>query len=216
MQFDPKKYIYPPRPILCQIDWEMVQEINDSPEWVAELKLNGDRCMIFVYDGIFEFWSRHGHTLKRYSPSEQLLDALQHCGIPDGSIIDGELIHMRHHSIKHTLLFYDVLAWNGEYTNRLDLEQRVAFLDRLNFGRDLWRSLQYSFNIYPLFDAIMHGREHPHLTHATTTYGQDITPLIEGLVLKKRIQSRFTLERRSAKEVGWMFKVRVPHKNYLF
>lgn len=215
MKFDPQLYIYPPRPMLGQRDWPMVEEINENPSWVAELKLNGDRCLLYVLEDRVEFWSRHGHQLKRFKPNKKLLDAIAVCGIPINSIVDAELLHLRHHSIKYTLLFYDVVAWGGVYVNTLSLAERTKFLDCLTYGPQVWRSIQYRFNLFSLFDAIRDGTPHPHLTHCMQLYGQNIEAIIEGLVLKN-LNGTFRLERKSSKDVGWMLKLRIPHKNYAF
>ena len=57
------KYFYPEKPVLIHRDQDLVTELSDNDNFIAEPKYNGQRCMLHIIDGKVEFWSRHGELL---------------------------------------------------------------------------------------------------------------------------------------------------------
>lgn len=66
----------------------------DSPDWVAEQKFDGVRCMIHRSDG--EVFFTQGSTQLKFAAAAQWLDALREdieaFGLPNNFVMDGELM----------------------------------------------------------------------------------------------------------------------------
>jgi len=213
MKFDKDKYVYPCSPTLIPPGHYLLEKYSNNKEIISELKLNGSRCLLYkIQNNEYEFWSRRGQKLK-YNPSIDLIEQLNQCGIPDGSIIDCELLHKK--SFKNILYFYDVQAWNGYYCLDMNLEERKELLSKLKYSQNIWMAFSFQEDINELFECIKEKKEHVFLEYCKEKYDENILDIIEGLVIKK-LNSRFEFGVKSCRQVGWMCKLRLSTKNYSF
>lgn len=162
MPFRKWRYIYPPRPGSATPYPISGQEGSDvyrsGGEWQAQLKLNGTRSLIvFRPDGGIEFYNRHAEHHKAWSaPGWMVAEIRKQFRVEKGewSIIDSELLHSKHASVKDTLYAFDILVLNGRYLVKTSYEERFATLSEvcghpttevagfdgmvLEIGRGLW------------------------------------------------------------------------------
>ena len=109
--------------------------------WIGQLKYNGTRILVKYLPSLtgrsedvpVELWNRHGNRLWNYMVPEDLLGQLRdlHSYLPisslETSILDGELIDMKHKALKDTIAIWDILVKDSEhlvgstYQERYDL-----------------------------------------------------------------------------------------------
>ncbi len=188
------KYFYPEKPVLVHRDQELVYRLSEDPDYVGEIKFNGQRLVLHVIDGKPEFWGRHGDVLT-YKPSEAVLSAISEKIPCEGYyIFDGELRHNKVPGVRDKIVLWDVFAWEGR-TVRLVYEDRRELLKRLNLDTDLDSTLtligQCEGNFKETFDR---------LTAESDEF--------EGIVIKN-IKGKLNLGRTGAKNSDWMFKIRI-------
>jgi len=125
------QYFYPQRPKLCARSL-MGRFEREPRRWLAELKLNGDRCVVVVTKAReLQLWNRHGEPLKYRPPKwmkDQLLDAL-----PANTVLDGELMHARVRELKNCLALFDVIMYNGRLLITEPQRKRWSVLDSFIF-----------------------------------------------------------------------------------
>ena len=191
---------YPPKPTLITLQQPLFQALEKDSRVIAELKFKGDRLILKrLKDGKFEFWNRHGSKFK-YTPSAKLLEHLSSLNWKGECVCDGELLHNKTKSIKHSVALWDVFIWNGESLKAKPFVERRAFLERV-FGdkryEDLWRSVSWLDGWKEVFDRLTVREE------------------IEGLVMK-RMDAKLILGNTSSPKVSYMWKVRKPEGLYKF
>lgn len=84
--------LYPPKPTRATPNSEYHRRIIEDPNWIAEPKKDGDRCLVKITPGGPELWSRHG-TKTRYGWLQGLANELTEWDLPVGAILDCELCH---------------------------------------------------------------------------------------------------------------------------
>lgn len=187
------KYFYPEKPVLVHRDQELVYKLSENPDYIGEIKFNGQRLELHVMDGIPEFWGRHGEKLT-YNPSEAVLGAIKE-KIPTTGyyIFDGELRHNKVIGIRDKIVLWDVFTWESK-TVRLEYHERRELLKSLNLGIDLGSTLcmadQCIGDFRNTFDRLIEESDE-----------------FEGIVMKNR-HGKLNLGRTGAKNSDWMFKIR--------
>ena len=102
--------------------------LDSDGGWIAEVKKNGWRCLAQKESGALTLWTRHRTTINdnladlRASLSEQL---------PDGTIIDGELLNNRTKEIKGVYYVFDILMFRGRHLVSLPLKERREILETI-------------------------------------------------------------------------------------
>ncbi len=116
------QYFYPCKPNRITLE---TLEIFDNPSWIAETKKNGWRAIIEKDNGGLTIWTRH-HTLIK----EPLSDIRAVCGnLPDGTMLDGELIFTRRvKGVPDRLYLFDLLYLDNQNFIQRPLEYRKATL----------------------------------------------------------------------------------------
>ncbi|WP_270578160.1 hypothetical protein [Caldibacillus thermoamylovorans] len=66
---------------------EKVPEPFDSDQYITELKLDGFRLFLSYFNGEYHLYTRHHHEV-----SSQFTEIFGDLNLPDGTILDGELI----------------------------------------------------------------------------------------------------------------------------
>lgn len=89
-----------------------------DPAWMAQIKHNGERCLIRVRPGEIEGINRKGQV--RPLPAE-VVQAIWNVTPPPHSLIDGELLGSQ-------FAPFDLLEWGGECLRHLPAEERHARL----------------------------------------------------------------------------------------
>jgi ATP-dependent DNA ligase len=198
-------YLYPEKPKLISINQPLFQKLSDDPRWVAEPKYNGNRLVLAVDGNDVEFWNRHGERFD-YEPDENLRDALdEFAGHTKGlCVFDGELRHNKVPGIRHKIVLWDTLMWDGKLLTTAYRERREHFNQFPEPVRLLTRNggaLTAAYGVgrgfRPSFDF----------------WTQD--PEIEGLVIKN-LNGKLNLSRTAGQDSNWMVKVRRPNNSYRF
>lgn len=192
-------YLFPPKPTLITITQPMFKKLEADPDYVAELKLNGTRLELHVFNSgeRFEFWNRHKKLLK-YEPSKELLDHLKLIKWQGDCIVDGELMHFKTIHIKHRIVLWDVFIWNGEYQGGKSYAERRAILEKA-FGSlafmDLYINPQHKTGFRSIYEEYIKKDE------------------VEGLVMKS-LKAKLVVGKRDCPIVKYMWKVRKPGPSY--
>lgn len=130
MDYNEFTYLYPPRPKTSIPPSDQSFDKFKKLRWIAELKLNGQRCLIYISpDFDIEFWNRHGEKHNNWKCPNWLMDELKNSINHDGKwlVIDCELLHNKDKSIKNTIYIWDILVaenkflFNSSYINRRKL-----------------------------------------------------------------------------------------------
>lgn len=187
------KYFYPEKPVLVHRDQELVHRLSEDPDYVGEIKFNGQRLELHVMDGLPEFWGRHGEKLT-YKPSDTVLDEIREKIPCEGYyIFDGELRHNKVPGIRDKIVLWDVFAWDSR-TLRSEYDERRELLKSLDLGIDLGNTLsmadQCTGDFRGIFDRLIEESDE-----------------FEGIVMKNR-HGKLNLGRTGAKNSDWMFKIR--------
>ncbi len=118
-----------------------VTKLPDGPEWTYEIKLDGFRLEAVKTDGKVTLYSRRGKMLNQKFP--YIAAALS--GIPEGTIIDGELVALdeegrsvfnllqNYRSAESQIHFYafDLLVHKGKDLTSLPLSERRKLLEKM-------------------------------------------------------------------------------------
>lgn len=215
--------VFPSRPPRIHVTSDSVALLQ-SDEYVCEPKLNDSHLLLIKQRGVWEFWSRHG-TLLAYQPSPQLYDYLDSLNIPDGTVFDGGLLHMKHSAIKHKIVIWDILVADGKwrehksYQENRELIEKLTGLKTATGGmKTVWlQLLNFLRGDTPVFLAPWVSGKHvkPYFDWVVkqdpfATYRDDgVTAsscMVEGLVVK-HLKSTITI-RGNAVEYGGQFKMR--------
>lgn len=138
--------VFPPRPPRIHVDSDSVISFQND-DHVCEAKLNDSHLLLAKRRGLWEFWSRHG-TLLVYQPSTRLYEYLESLDVPDGTVFDGGLLHMKHSAIKHKLVLWDLPIADGKwrenktYQENRELMEKLTGLKTVNGGmKTVWLQL---------------------------------------------------------------------------
>lgn len=196
------KVFYPPKPILISIGQPLFSKLDRDPNVVAEMKYNDSRLVLKRSpQGEFEFWNRYGARFN-YSPSENLLANLKRLNWKGHCVLDGGLLHTKVKSVKHHVVLWDVIVWDGEEVIKKPFSERRVILEKVFevsklFDNNLLLSPQWKTEFRKLYHEVIKA------------------DYIEGLVMK-RLDARMVLGKTSSPVVATMWKVRKPTKNYRF
>lgn len=122
------KYLYP-----CKPNWiwpgEYLDRLDNDPQWVAEVKRNGWRCLVEKdYDGVLRLWTRHKTLIP--DALAALRAALADL-VPMGTELDGELIDKRTKNIKGQLVLFDIIYYRGQLVTDSPLYKRRLILESI-------------------------------------------------------------------------------------
>jgi len=129
MKFPNHIYFYPEKPVLVHRDQDLVEMFCTDPDWVAELKYNGVRCVLTIINGEVSFWTRHGAPIKTIDLTDdrckelvkEVTDAVPSTGHYQ---FEGELRHKKVTGLQYRLVLWDCLIYNDEYLNKLTYDER--------------------------------------------------------------------------------------------
>ena len=190
------KYFYPERPVLMNVDQDLMTRLSVDPDWIAEKKYNGKHLVLYYLAGEFQFWGRHGELLK-YTPDDTMRETLSQLPqLPDYTVFDGELRDGKVKGIRNKIVLFDLLIWDAQLLLDKPFWHRRNLLEKIAYNI-IPLPVQYQFDFVNIFHDVIKD------------------PEIEGLVLKNR-HGVLSLGRKSANTSKWMFKVRRPNNSYKF
>jgi hypothetical protein len=212
--FNQWNYIFPPRPKTA-IPFADAPRYADG-RWQAQLKLNGTRNLIAVSpDGEVDFWNRHKERHRAWTPPTWIADEVRArfaCG--KWTVLDSELLHSKHASVKDTLYLFGALVLGGQHLVGETYEACYAGLvgacgavgpDVPGYGgyvaeagRGLWLARMIPPDRWPdAWDVASRS------------------PVAEGLVLK-RVKARLEPGRAENNNGTWMIRCRKASKSFAF
>lgn len=206
MKIDVFKYFYPERPVLVHRDQDLVDRLSDDPNWIAELKYNGQKLELHVIDGKVLFYGRHGNLLKyHYDPSPELVEYFKK-RFPKGYyLFSGELRHNKVVGVQHKIVLWDVFIYKNQFLYKEPYWARRAFLEKHfhSFGDATFQNLDiYKKNNYPVCLIYQFKTDFKKVFNEVIKEDE-----LEGLVMKN-LQGKLDLGRKSGPDSKWQFKIR--------
>jgi hypothetical protein len=169
-----------------------INELENSGEYIAEKKWNGDNVLIDTND-INHFWNRN-HEYLKYIPNDPMKAELS--AWPRNMVINAELIHNHTKIFKNLLIVHCVMIWKGKpFIGKTWNDSRKILNDQLTDSH-VQVSVIHQSNFWELFEA---------------TDGI----VIEGIILKK-LSGKLVFSATPISDVPWMLKIRKPCKKYSF
>lgn len=215
MKFNKIIYFYPEKPVLILKESNALDEMSNDPDYVAELKYNGQRCELHFFNGNAEFWDRHGKHLDYNSNSlykdgreSIVVELRKRFGYKGYFVFDGELRHNKA-GVYNRFMIYDIHVYENEFLNRLIFSERRDILES-HFEAVEYEDehdLRYFPDIRPVSLSTQYPDEFRQLfiDAGEGSYGN--TDEIEGIVIKN-LNGKLKLGRSSSSHSMWMFKVR--------
>lgn len=209
MKMDKFYFIFPPRPCDGSIQYgeDTYQSYKTKPGYIAQLKLNGQRNLIYIFpDGHIEMWNRHGEKHRSYTPPKWMLDQITASfRIEPGkfTVLDGELLNNKDSTIKDTLCIWDILVYNGEYLIGTTYGERYNLLLNISakyadgdYAYEITNKLWVARNILPeMWD---------------NEWAKTKTSYVEGFVLK-RLDGKLEMGLKKCNNGSWLVRCRRPH-----
>jgi hypothetical protein len=185
-------YYYPNRPMLIPPNQTFIQKLEDSGQYVGELKWNGDNVLIDT--NTMEFWNRYKER-HQFIPNEVMREELSKW--PKRAVVNAELMHYRTKDIKNTIIVHCIMVWNGHpLIGKTWGDSRKIIEDYFQSGPCVQVSETFQTGFWERFQQ----------TDGTT---------IEGIILK-RLTGKLVFSTTPVKDVSYMFKIRKPSKKYPF
>lgn len=161
-------YIYPNKP-----NWIDKQDIKlyEKPNWIAERKKNGWRCLAYRNQNNLELWTRHHTLIPDLLPKTRSL-LMQ---LTLDTVIDGELIDKRTKDVKDEYYAFDILFFEGKPLVNVPWKERRKILENLNLIVGMELSEPINLGKRMLYDmAVKDGDEGIVLKEINSTYIVDL------------------------------------------
>jgi ATP-dependent DNA ligase len=187
-------YFYPCMPNRVAPDSVHFKELDRDPKWIGEVKKNGWRCLTYR-NATLELWTRRKTLIKDPLPClrQELMDML-----PEGTIIDGELLEKRTKEIKGRYYIFDVLMFRNVPIYSYKWSERRLILEELYFKATSMGSLELSLPVNI-------GKEKLYLDNISSDD-------VEGIVLKK-MNSPYPISLTSCTDNPFWIKIKRPEKS---
>jgi ATP-dependent DNA ligase len=210
MKYQNYSYIYPPRPRNSVPPRDISKW--DNKMMLAQPKLNGSNCVIFLNEENLVVMNRHGQRLTNFQLSKSEITKL-HSG-SGWMVLNGEYLNKSKRDetglvFNHKFVIFDVLVYNGQHLVGKTFQERVNLLDELfdqkeseknylyNISENIYRVKSYYDNFNELFEDFIK------------------IDMIEGLVCK-RTTAKLELGISENNNFKSQVKFRKPTKNYSF
>jgi ATP-dependent DNA ligase len=189
---------YPDKP--TEAPPEVIAGFKEA-DYISQCKYDGYRFQIYR-DGGYHLVTRMGETVynhpvlkKMVAAHPQLFKACESLAMPDGSVIDSELVGPRGNQ-KPGVYIFDCIKWNGEWLGRMPYEQRWGLCLPLQLPHpDIHLAETFTSGFIAKFEA---------MKKAWLARGGGMD-LYEGIVVKWR-QGRLVLSRNSSTKSNCMWK----------
>ena len=210
IKYENFSYIYPPRP-------KNAVPISEIQSWdnglmIAQPKINGSNCVIFM-NGVDVFvYNRHNQVLTNYNLNKD--DVLKLYSGKGWMVLNGEYLNKAKSdenllTFNHKLIIFDIIVYNSMYLVGQTFQERISLLDKLYGTIDSDKSYLFSIseNIYRVKSYTSNFREiFDNLTKID---------MIEGLVMKRK-GARLEVGTTENNNTKSQIKFRKPTKNYKF
>lgn len=183
------KYIYPNLPNF--IDPKSVDDYK--PNYIAEVKKNGWRCLAWRKKEGLELWTRRNTLIKDSLPKtrEFLMQ------LPIDTIVDGELLDKRTKNIKDHYYAFDLLFLEGKSVMHLPWKARREKLETLVAQYAIWVELAKPIQL-----------------GFSTLYNLAVADGDEGIVIKN-INSKYLVGLRESPHNPQWFKAKQAEKCFM-
>lgn len=212
MNYNSFRYIFPPRPKNAIPDSDL--NFWDNGSLLAQPKLNGSNCVIFMNGEKMMIMNRHSQYMTNVNISRLEVAELFRGEPGKWVVLNGEYLNKSKQDenrlvFNHKLVIFDILVYNSDYLVGQTFEQRIKLLDSLYGQNDSEKPYLYSIsdNVYrvksfdtgfkPLFDQLTS------------------IDMIEGLVLKRK-NAKLEIGNTENNNTKSQLKARKPTKNYKF
>jgi RNA ligase len=212
-KYNTYSYIFPPRPKnACD-----PKDINkwDNKMMIAQPKMNGSNCVIFMNDEYCYVMNRHNQRLTNFQLSKSELSEL-YKPVDKGNwlVINGEYLNKSKNDetglvFNHKFIIFDILVFNSDYLVGQTFEQRVKLLDNLYGQKKSEKDYLYQIteNIY-------------RVKSYDTNFNQIFNELtkidmVEGIVCKRK-SARLELGTTEGNNTKSQIKFRKPTKSYRY
>jgi hypothetical protein len=212
-RYNTYNYIYPPRP-------KNPIPIEDISKWdnkmmLAQPKMNGSNCVLFMNGEYTYTMNRHGQRLTNFQLNKsELLELYKPVKNGNWLVINGEYMNKSKSDEKglvfnHKLVIFDILVYNSDYLLGSTFESRIKMLDELYGTKNSEKDYLYQFtdNIYRVKS---YENDFVDIFNKLTKID-----MIEGLVMKRK-KAKLELGSTENNNTKSMIKARKPTKNYKF
>jgi ATP-dependent DNA ligase len=198
------KCYFPCKPNRLSPGSDLFRRLDNDAGWIAEVKKNGWRCLACKDGGALTLWTRHHTTINDPLPE---LRALLTEILPEGCVIDGELLQNRTKQIKGVCYVFDLLTLEGTVTN-LPLWRRRRLLEAI-FETAMLKIANRGGNVHPVEVA------HQYQIGKVKLYYDSITgEENEGIVLKHVNSTYNASELRCLQNPYWLKVKRIEKHVY--
>lgn len=197
-------YFYPAKPTLITLHQQLFQDLNSDPDYVAELKYNGDRLELITPDGgkTWQWWNRY-EALFHFTPTPKLLESLRPLKLKGWCQLDGELLDHRTKGVKQTPVLFDVIVFDGKVQMETFNVRRNRLWEIFGTPEEIYDTPEQGVvNIAPQWNAGEFRDVYDLYTRIEW---------VEGLVMKN-LRSKLIVGRTSCPTVTTMYKVRKRQK----
>lgn len=184
-------YYYPNRPTLMPPDKGKIEALENTGEYVAERKFNGDNILIFT--DTMQIWNRRKER-HRFIPSPAMREELNKW--PKHSLLNAELMNYRTKLIKDIIIVHCVMVWEGNVLNGKTWGDSRKILDDQPSGAHVQVSQVYKKGFWKLFQ-------------------EADGETIEGIIIK-RLAGKLIFSCTPIADTSFMIKIRKPCKKYRF
>ncbi len=201
------QYIFPPRP-KNPIPPGNIQ-MWDNGMMIAQPKINGSNCTIYLNGKDMYVYNRHGSRLTGFDIAKDEIMKL-YCGngwmVINGEFTNKAKLDSNFKDFRNKFCIFDLLVYDGQYMVGSTFEQRVKMLDNL-----LGTPTDY---ISPITENIYHIKSF-HKDFVKLFDELIKIDMVEGLVLKRK-SARLEIGTSENNNSKSQIKVRKPTKNYKF
>jgi len=180
------QYFYPCKPVYIHPDSTTAKQLDNNTDWVAELKKNGWRCLVYKSGDTVTLYTRHKTII-----NDPLTDIREYFKQLEGNfIIDGELIEKRTKHFKGLFYAFDILYKNNKLLVNLPLQSRREILDETIKQHDSIQKPDWEYvNKLALYQSTLNSN------------------IDEGIVLKK-LDSRYKISNVSCQPYSLWLKIK--------
>lgn len=211
MKYKAFNYLYPPRPANA-IPHTNLQDWDNSV-MLAQPKMNGSNCVIFMNETQLFVMNRHAQRLTNFRiPKEEILQLHRGTGwmVLNGEYLNKSKVDETGQVFNHKLIIFDILVNESDYLIGSTFKERVELLDSLYSTNS--SDKQYLFSVSPsVYRVKSYQSEFLDLFNSLTSRGS----LVEGIVMKRK-SAKLEIGNTSNNNSKSQVKCRVATKNYKF
>lgn len=211
MKYKAFNYIYPPRP--SNAIPNSVLDEWDNNIMLAQPKMNGSNCVIFMNETQLFVMNRHEQRLTNFRiPKEEILQLHRGTGwmVINGEYLNKSKIDETGQVFNHKLVIFDILVNDSDYLVGSTFHQRVQILDDL-YGTNQ-SDKEYLFSVSPsVYRVKSYDTGFSDLFNSLTSRGS----LVEGIVMKRK-GAKLEIGNTASNNTKSQVKCRVATKNYRF